>query len=1019
MTRVTRRSFLSTTGAASMAFPLGRHLDLAWQSSSAARESRQLVTFEESGFPEVDAFPLRAVPGARATTSTAELIDALRPGAVLVWRHGSAFPAEAWKAILDFLDGGGGLLYAGGEPWTRPIVGERGSRRVEPRTLAQLQALRLNQSYRVDVGSATLKRAAGESRARSLPAGTWVAALEPRFTETQDFPFESGSPGAREALLRPLAYAYREGAEGRFPAAAVAFAIDRLRGRFAGGRWVFWLASAPPQDDEWTWLVDEARRRPVDFRVDPTFGCFHDGEQPSVIVRAHRPGSSGSLAVPCAVTLEGPSGARSTQSVDLNVAEHGTARVPIAGSFGPGLYRVTVETDALGRATTGFWIFDADLFASGEALTFDGDTLRRGGRPEPVVGTTTMSATVHRDFLFEPNAAVWDDAFAEIASLGMNAIRTGLWSGWRKITVDPNVVDESFLRALEAFYLTARKHRLPVIFSLFAFVPEDFGSGDPYFDPRALEGQRALLSACARRLSPAREFIWDLINEPSFSSPRYLWSLRPVRSTHERSAFMEWLAARNKADSAPAAWQDVVRRRWRLRPDEAIDLPQDDDFGDAWIMSARRPYRALDYALFAQDAFERWILDMTRAIRDGGSQGAITVGQDEAGLGTSPQPLFHHKSVQFTSMHTWWNNDSLLWDGLLSKASGTPLLVSETGIMQRHRLSGEAVRSPEEFAALLSRKIAYAFAAGAFGVIQWCYETNPFMNIDNEAAIGAKRVDGSAKPELAVLAAAAKFVARNKARFDGRIAADVALVVPTSEHLSPRSLAAGATRAAVRAFYEVLGIPLRAVAEHHAARDLGRPRVIVLPACRSISDDGWRAIVAAVEQGTTLICSGWFETDEAGLPAERLGGGSRPLRLYEEVPGAVFRFSGTIPESWPAAEMAAPRRLSRGAGTIVHHPLPVEWADATPALTEFYRSALTGTNLAPLVDPEGVPPGVLLVTVPFRAAWLLVAVNESSRARKVVVRRPATTRSVTFDVDAGYGRMALIDPRAWTLVDVS
>ena len=157
-----------------------------------------------------------------------------------------------------------------------------------------------------------------------------------------------------------------------------------------------------------------------------------------------------------------------------------------------------------------------------------------------------MSATVHRDFLFEPNAAVWDDAFGEIALLGMNAIRTGLWSGWRKITVDPNVVDESFLRALEAFYLTARKHRLPVIFSLFAFVPEDFGSGDPYFDPRALEGQRALLSACARRLSPAREFIWDLINEPSFSSPRHLWSLRPVRSTHERSAFLEWLAARYK-----------------------------------------------------------------------------------------------------------------------------------------------------------------------------------------------------------------------------------------------------------------------------------------------------------------------------------------------------------------------------------------------------------------------------------------------------------------------------------------
>ncbi len=533
-------------------------------------------------------------------------------------------------------------------------------------------------------------------------------------------------------------------------------------------------------------------------------------------------------------------------------------------------------------------------------------------------------------------------------------------------------------------------------------------------------------------MAPTREFIWDLINEPSFASPRDLWSLRPVRSAGERRAFTQWLASRYApasttgapAGEPPAAtWQDVVRRRWRLRPDEAIDLPADEDFVDAWIVSARRPYRALDYALFAQDMFEHWIGDMTAAIREGGSRGAITVGQDEAGLGTSPSPLFHHKSVSFTSMHTWWNNDALLWDGVLSKAAGTPLLVSETGIMQRQRLSAEAVRTPGEFAALVSRKIAYAFAAGAFGVIQWCYETNPFMNSDNEAAIGAKRVDGSAKPELRVLAEAAQFAARNRARFDGRIAPAVALVVPTSEHLSPRSLAAGATRAAVRAFFEQLGVPLRAVAEHRAARDLGRPRVIVLPACRSISHEGWNAIVAAVESGATLICSGWFETDEAALPAKRLDVAARPLRLYEEVSAggrsAVFRFSGTIPESWPAADIAGPRRIPRGAGTIVHHPLPVEWADVTPALAAFYRSALDGTTVAPLVDPAAVAPGVLLVAVPFRSEWLLVAINESSRPHKVVARKPATTGSLAFDVNAGRARMAFIDPNAWKVVDLS
>ena len=73
----------------------------------------------------------------------------------------------------------------------------------------------------------------------------------------------------------------------------------------------------------------------------------------------------------------------------------------------------------------------------------------------------------------------------------------------------------------------------------------------------------------------------------------------------------------------------------------------------------------------------------------------------------------------------------------------------------------------------------------------------------------------------------------------------------------------------------------------------------------------------------------------------------------------------------------------------------------------------------PLIDLEGIPRGVLLATIPFRDAWLLVAINESSRAHKVVARRPKTTRSVTFDVDAGYGRMALIEPRTWTVIDLS
>jgi hypothetical protein len=63
-----------------------------------------------------------------------------------------------------------------------------------------------------------------------------------------------------------------------------------------------------------------------------------------------------------------------------------------------------------------------------------------------------MSRSVQRKFLFEPNAAEWDDTFAELGDLGIELVRTGIWSAFRKISLDPNVVDESFLRALEAYY---------------------------------------------------------------------------------------------------------------------------------------------------------------------------------------------------------------------------------------------------------------------------------------------------------------------------------------------------------------------------------------------------------------------------------------------------------------------------------------------------------------------------------------------------------------------------------------
>src|SRR5262245_11060140 len=96
----------------------------------------QFVVFAEPGFPALDVSGQPTIDGALSTTSTAELAAALPPDRVLVWRHGSTFPAELWGAFVRFLEQGGSFLYLGGEPFTRPVTGAVGERRVEPRTVS-------------------------------------------------------------------------------------------------------------------------------------------------------------------------------------------------------------------------------------------------------------------------------------------------------------------------------------------------------------------------------------------------------------------------------------------------------------------------------------------------------------------------------------------------------------------------------------------------------------------------------------------------------------------------------------------------------------------------------------------------------------------------------------------------------------------------------------------------------------------------------------------------------------------
>ena len=93
------------------------------------------------------------------------------------------------------------------------------------------------------------------------------------------------------------------------------------------------------------------------------------------------------------------------------------------------------------------------------------------------------------------------------------------------------------------------------------------------------------------------------------------------------------------------------------------------------------------------------------------------MGQDENGLGDSPNPQFFAREIDFTSLHNWWNNDDLVWDSVVGKTPSKMNLMEETGVMFYEKSDGGAPwRSEEEVSRLLERKMALSFAADGCGI---------------------------------------------------------------------------------------------------------------------------------------------------------------------------------------------------------------------------------------------------------------------------------------------------------------
>ncbi|MCI0588806.1 MAG: cellulase family glycosylhydrolase [Planctomycetes bacterium] len=992
-----------------------------------AAESRVAVFFEE-GFPTLDAPPLSkgALEEALRPLGARFLgLDALRDGLereafdLLVLPNGSAIPKNAWKAVVSFLEEGGSLCVPGGAPLSVPVRREGNGWKVEVPQPAYGRELLLGPPALVVGPGATIpaEGVAWHSASRFSPAAAEVArpsrvfAFDMRFTDRKDFEKEDGSSGPRDALVRPLVQGRLAGGE---VVAAVALEIDRLRGRFAGGRWVLAPFDGPRPAALIRSLAERALAGPLELVVRPLTPCVEVGEPAAFRIESRRPRGAKSgrpsadpPAEPLSVEtlLTGPRGAEiarmyveltgtgSLRSGEFRTSGGAalpqglvTATAVMGGPGGPILARAAVRVGS--------------ALPSGSPIEARGEEFFREGKPFRVSGMTYMDSRVHRKFLFEPDPARWDEDMAAMRRAGVNLLRTGLWSAWKTAMLDAGAPSEGFLRSLDAFVATAASHDLPVIFTFFSFLPEAWGGENPFLDPRSLAAQREFVAAIARRYRGSPWVIFDLINEPSFSSARHLWSTRPNADAHEEAAWKDWWkralgvatkGPEGKEREESEAWGEVFER-WRLSPRAGLKLPAPEDF-EPWrhIYEGKSPRRAAAYLRFAQEAFASWAGALRETIRaNAGPQALVTVGQDEGGLADRPHPLLHAEAVDFTCIHTWWNNDDLLWDAVAAKAVGKPLLVEETGVMLEEDMDGRSRRTPAEVRDLLERKLALALAGRAVGSIVWTWDANPYMPSDNEASIGLRRADGSEKPELEVFRGVAAFLERNRERMTEPEPDSVAVLLPHAGQHQPRSHALEASRRCVRTLFYRLGLGAEASSDL-GPRGLDGRRLIVVPSPGAIARKGWEALQEAVRGGATALITGPFDADEDGLPAGRLGrlglsGTVRPvsreMRLKVGEKSVEASFGGWKLEriDWLDLGEAVLLERSLGSGRLLLCPLPVELSDDSDSAEALYREA---ARIAGVATPPSRPRGALARRLRYPTADLWVFVNESSEAQAI------------------------------------
>lgn len=989
--------------------------------------AQETVIFAEAGFPSADsaAATLPQLPGSQlAGLDKLKTLLTAPSTELLILPYGSAFPEDAWSDINQFLQRGGNLLVLGGRPFTRAAYRDASGWHLRDYSVRFTRPLMIDQ-YQPTPGSDGLEFQNNPEIPLQLPRFAWKRGYSPVIRlSAVDLYKRGGAAGAIDARLDTLAWGVKDGRK----LAAPAIEIDHLRNGFNGGRWIFVNAELTAESlgngDLVRALAAHALQGAEEFLARPTLPLYLPGEPVQLDVTWQSGQTSqGPLTLNIAVYPEGQPSARSESTATGPFSQPIVVPAPTT----KGLHVVEaklMEGDKV-RAIyhSGFWVRDEAYLRSGPRLTVNADYFELDGKPLPVVGTTYMSSEVQRLYFEHPNVYVWDQDMKQISGAGLNMIRSGWWTGWDKFCDENGIPYDRTMRTMEAYLMTARKNGLPIQFNFFAFIPDVLGGANSYLDPGAVSRQKTLISSVVTRFHDVPWLAWDLVNEPSIS--QRLWTMRPQGDWFESQKWNGWLDKRYPDRAALAAAWNVPASK----VEGSVSLPEDIEFSPRGEYVGRNSLKVYDYYLFAQQEYMDWVKTMRDAVRATGSQQLVTVGQDEGGIQDRLSPAFWGQNVDFTTNHSWWQNDHILWDSLLAKQAGQAMLIQESGLQRELNMDEVARRTTENEGALFERKVAAGFILGA-GAIEWLWNTNSYMTESNETPIGAVRTDYTEKDEATVLRNFGTFAKSFADHLRAPQLPSIAIVTSQAVQFSAlQDFQLEAQRKAVRALAYYDRLTAYAVAENQIAK-LGSPKLAILPSPQALTDQTWGALLKYVDGGGNLLVTGPVERNEHWQIVSR----AADLKLAAQVTPLTYHSAAlkvgdhaitlsfhqeaqNMLDSMVFADGSTLKEVPYGKGRIFWAAYPVELSEGLDAPAALYAYVAGRVGITPMFDTQApLSPGVLVWPTVLQDSVMYVLLSDNAEDAKVELRDKLTGARIAFTLTGQRAAIAVVSKQQKAVV---